>query len=220
MMTCHSNLRVSARRLPALDTVAGASPSRPAGRAGPARRVRLRRHAGAAADGVLAADQLAANAVTATGSPGGRGTPGGRDQVIAVRLARTATSLLVEVWDGDDTPPALARHGPDAEGGRGLVIVDALSTAWGCYHPSRAGGEVDGKVVWCAVALPAETPVPAFGDTQDAHPRRAPAAGHAESADGRPAAGDPVDVFDDGLLQRMISRGTPASPAGRGSGRL
>ncbi|HUZ37941.1 MAG TPA: hypothetical protein VMV17_16590 [Streptosporangiaceae bacterium] len=49
-------------------------------------------------------------------------------------------------------PPVRAEAGPDGESGRGLVLVQALSTRWGYYYPERpprgrARGPV-GKIVW------------------------------------------------------------------------
>jgi hypothetical protein len=38
--------------------------------------------------------------------------------------------------------------GPDAETGRGLLLIEALSTQWGFYVPD--GG--DGKIVWALCA--------------------------------------------------------------------
>jgi len=51
-------------------------------------------------------------------------------------------SVRVEVTDPDDRLPAMADPDPDALGGRGLVIVNGLASAWGA---ERAAG---GKTVW------------------------------------------------------------------------
>lgn len=54
--------------------------------------------------------------------------------------------LLVIVADGDPTPPGDgACSEPQAEGGRGLFLVDALSRKWG-WGPAGAG-----KQVWARV---------------------------------------------------------------------
>jgi anti-sigma regulatory factor (Ser/Thr protein kinase) len=79
----------------------------------------------------LLVSELVTNAVTASRALA-------RDLgVTPVRLLlveRTA-SVLVEVWDGSDELPALAvpPEPLDAEHGRGLLLVDALSQAWGSY---------------------------------------------------------------------------------------
>jgi anti-sigma regulatory factor (Ser/Thr protein kinase) len=67
-----------------------------------------------------------------------------------LRMAASASSLLIEVWDGNGKPPAPAELDDgvpdlDGEGGRGLFLVEALSQAWGWY-PTR---DPLGKVTWC-----------------------------------------------------------------------
>ncbi len=56
-------------------------------------------------------------------------------------------SLVVEVTDGSNTYPRLRRARGDDEGGRGLLLVAQLSTAWGT-RPSEAG-----KIVWAEQSL-------------------------------------------------------------------
>jgi hypothetical protein len=51
--------------------------------------------------------------------------------------------LIIEVWDHSPREPRSAPVGGDAEGGRGLLVVEALSTRWG-YE--RTG--CSAKVVW------------------------------------------------------------------------
>ena len=53
---------------------------------------------------------------------------------------------MVFVWDAGPRPPPRADPGADAENGRGLLLVEALSERWG--HFGHDGG---GKVVWAAV---------------------------------------------------------------------
>jgi anti-sigma regulatory factor (Ser/Thr protein kinase) len=67
-----------------------------------------------------------------------------------LRLTVAPASLLIEVWDGNEQPPAppeLDGDVPelDGEGGRGLFLVAALSQGWGWY-PTR---DPRGKVTWC-----------------------------------------------------------------------
>jgi anti-sigma regulatory factor (Ser/Thr protein kinase) len=47
---------------------------------------------------------------------------------------------VVKVWDGDGTLPVPRSLGPDAVGGRGLMIVGELVTRWGTV-PEVAGGK-------------------------------------------------------------------------------
>lgn len=59
--------------------------------------------------------------------------------------------VLVQVWDGNDQIPRREVAAPDAEHGRGLLLVESLSTEWGAFTPDRSGG----KVVWSVVRLQA-----------------------------------------------------------------
>lgn len=65
---------------------------------------------------------------------------------VVVRVLPTTVGLRVEVADESPVLPRRRTAGLDAEGGRGLGLVDALSVAWG----SRREGA--GKVVWFEVA--------------------------------------------------------------------
>lgn len=68
-------------------------------------------------------------------------------------LSGEVDRVLIAVWDGNEGPvqTAAARDEelPDleAEGGRGLLLVDSLSAEWGVYRLD--GG--NGKVVWSVV---------------------------------------------------------------------
>jgi anti-sigma regulatory factor (Ser/Thr protein kinase) len=68
---------------------------------------------------------------------------------IRLRLSSNGQQALIEVWDADPTPPRPAVFDINnlplayAEGGRGLLLVAALSERWSCYRLSQAG-----KVVW------------------------------------------------------------------------
>ena len=68
---------------------------------------------------------------------------------IVLRTSRTPGEARVEVLDGSAQPPQLGCAAVDAEGGRGLMLVEALSTAWGVR---RAQGR-DGKAVWFTVQV-------------------------------------------------------------------
>jgi anti-sigma regulatory factor (Ser/Thr protein kinase) len=60
--------------------------------------------------------------------------------------------LLIQVWDPCEAKPVLRTPRPEAIGGRGLLLVHALSTDWGTYTPAA----LCGKVVWAIV--PAGSP--------------------------------------------------------------
>ncbi len=53
--------------------------------------------------------------------------------------------LLLAVADASPRPPVRLNLGPDAEGGRGLALVEALSSRWG-WHPASTTGLR--KVIW------------------------------------------------------------------------
>jgi two-component sensor histidine kinase len=57
-------------------------------------------------------------------------------------------SVLLQVWDADHRPPVRRDVGPDAEAGRGLLLIEALSAQWGFYRPDGQ----DGKIVWAVCA--------------------------------------------------------------------
>ena len=56
--------------------------------------------------------------------------------------------VLVQVWDGHHDLPVRREADPEAAGGRGLLLVDSLSVAWGWYRPMGCSG----KVVWAVLA--------------------------------------------------------------------
>jgi hypothetical protein len=56
--------------------------------------------------------------------------------------------VCVLAWDAVAVPPAPRTAGTEEESGRGLMIVDALCAAWGCYP---ASGPLGGKVTWALI---------------------------------------------------------------------
>ena len=54
--------------------------------------------------------------------------------------------VRVEVCDANPTAPEVLESAPDSIGGRGMKLVDALSSSWG-WHPND-----DGKCVWFEIA--------------------------------------------------------------------
>jgi hypothetical protein len=64
-------------------------------------------------------------------------------------LVSDRAQVVIFVWDASPLPPLPGDVGEDAESGRGLLIVQAVSERWGWDSPPGMGG----KVVW-AVAGP------------------------------------------------------------------
>jgi anti-sigma regulatory factor (Ser/Thr protein kinase) len=103
----------------------------------------------------LITSELVTNAIQAVGATRTPAGAAGPDEispsVVVARLRVSARVLRIEIWDNDPRPPVPAL--PDAldEGGRGLMLVAALATAWG-HHPSASG-----KAVWAEVPIHLET---------------------------------------------------------------
>ena len=69
-----------------------------------------------------------------------------------LRLSASRARLLIEVWDGNTQPPQPQelQDGHPASGdesGRGLFLVEMLSTRWNWYPTQRPAG----KVIWCVL---------------------------------------------------------------------
>ncbi len=79
----------------------------------------------------MCVSELAANAVDHT------------DEGFEVALFDGDGTIRVAVTDGEDHRPLLRPLHPEADRGRGMLIVDALATRWGV---DRATGR--GKTVW------------------------------------------------------------------------
>jgi anti-sigma regulatory factor (Ser/Thr protein kinase) len=88
------------------------------------------------ADITLVTSELAANA-TKFGS-----------QDIEISLVAHGDHVEISVTDDNPQPARLQQPGPDAPGGRGLLLVDALAERWGQRHQDN------GKTVWAHLALP------------------------------------------------------------------
>jgi len=83
---------------------------------------------------VLLVSELVTNAMRHGGAP------------IRLVADTTPSGVRVEVYDGNgDAFPAIRDLRPDAPGGRGLRLVDALADRWGTI------GAGDGKCVWFEV---------------------------------------------------------------------
>jgi len=92
----------------------------------------------------LLVSELTTNSVQAVAGHDGQ-------PAIRLRLLSDNARVRIEVWDADPRPPApedLAADGMpglNAESGRGLFLVAALSAQWG-WVPTK---EPAGKVTWC-----------------------------------------------------------------------
>jgi anti-sigma regulatory factor (Ser/Thr protein kinase) len=87
----------------------------------------------------LVVSELVTNAVRASDylCSSGSATP-----VVHLCLASDLHCVLVRVWDGNSLLPIRRDATPDDDSGRGLMIVEYLSSEWGAYR------KADGKVVW------------------------------------------------------------------------
>jgi anti-sigma regulatory factor (Ser/Thr protein kinase) len=89
----------------------------------------------------LLVSELVTNAVRASAGLPGRhlGLP-----VVQLWLGADHEHVLIEVWDADERMPVCQQPDLDAEHGRGLFLVEALSENWGTYRPAG----YPGKIVW------------------------------------------------------------------------
>jgi len=72
--------------------------------------------------------------------------------LVQLRLSGNRACALIEIWDGNTQPPVpreLENDVPEleAEGGRGLFLVETLSERWGWYSTRNP----EGKVTWCEI---------------------------------------------------------------------
>jgi anti-sigma regulatory factor (Ser/Thr protein kinase) len=94
-----------------------------------------------AGDAALIVSELMTNAADASVVLPGR-------PPITLRLLATEKALVIEVWDHSPLDLEPREAGPDAECGRGLTVVAALSERWGCKRTGHRR-----KVVWAELAL-------------------------------------------------------------------
>ncbi|CAM4178247.1 ATP-binding protein [Nocardiopsis rhodophaea] len=105
----------------------------------------------------LIVSELVTNAVEATGlAPSTPVSEISRRHLVRLALSITGNALYIEVWDGQNGRPVRRSVDGDAEHGRGLLLVEALSQRWGTT-PSPRGG----KTVWCVIALDGHLPAEA-----------------------------------------------------------
>ena len=98
---------------------------------------------GLASDALVVASELVANAVRHGSGTGG----GGAASAISLTWQYHADRLICVVTDRSHNPPVLLAPGPDAECGRGLQVVQALTVGWGwtVFSPWE-------KAVWAELA--------------------------------------------------------------------
>jgi CheY-like chemotaxis protein len=87
-------------------------------------------------DAMLVVTELVTNAVTH-----------GRS-AFRLQLSRTTGAFRIEVVDGGEGTPEPQPQDTEAEGGRGIMLVDAMSSSWGVESVPT------GKLVWAEIAIP------------------------------------------------------------------
>ncbi|WP_345634845.1 ATP-binding protein [Streptomyces thinghirensis] len=97
----------------------------------------------------LIASELCANAVR-------HGHVAGRDFHLSLTADPATGTVRIEVTDtrGERLPRLPAAVPEDDDGGRGLLLVEALADRWGCSHRAEGG---PGKTVWAECAAPGLT---------------------------------------------------------------
>lgn len=105
-------------------------------------------------DATLIVSELVTNAVKATGNMDEH--PKWSElldlKLIKVRLVGLEASIIFEVWDTSREEPVLTEAGLDDENGRGMLLVESMSSRWGSYPQPR------GKVVWAELPVFERTP--------------------------------------------------------------
>ncbi|MFN8052053.1 MAG: SpoIIE family protein phosphatase [Acidimicrobiales bacterium] len=84
----------------------------------------------------LAVSELATNAVIHAGTE------------FRVTISRSGPTVRVDVVDRSDRLPTRRDRGPEATGGRGIGIVEQLSTRWGVTPGMPGAPDAPGKAVW------------------------------------------------------------------------
>lgn len=71
-------------------------------------------------------------------------------------LRSDKSRVLILVWDANPRPPVRIEATEDAESGRGLLLVEAISDRWNWYRPDGW----DGKIVWAEVSSESPNELP------------------------------------------------------------
>ena len=95
--------------------------------------------------------EFVANAMCHAGQDPAHGeerVPASGDTRIGLRLFRRAGEVMCAVLDPSDAAPVLKAPAQDAECGRGLQLVDALSDVWG-WSPMVGRGKAVWAILFC-----------------------------------------------------------------------
>jgi anti-sigma regulatory factor (Ser/Thr protein kinase) len=97
----------------------------------------------------LVVSEIVTNAIRASAGYGvtGQATEGVLP-VVRLWLSIEENGVLVLVWDASSSRPEQRAPQPDADSGRGLLLVGMLSEAWGSFEIASQPG----KVVWARCA--------------------------------------------------------------------
>lgn len=98
-------------------------------------------------DAELVVSELATNGVQASRAM--------THAAIRLWLASDRAQVVVCVWDASRQPPVRMDAAEDAEHGRGLLLVEAVSAQWGWFPAEPGSPWTDGhhgKVVWAVVS--------------------------------------------------------------------
>lgn len=85
--------------------------------------------------------------------------------IVGISLELLPDGLRFDVYDGSEESPKIRPDGDEMqeelrESGRGMLLVDLLSTEWGCDRTAR------GKRVWALASVSATGSRQAFGSTR------------------------------------------------------
>jgi anti-sigma regulatory factor (Ser/Thr protein kinase) len=90
----------------------------------------------------LLASEIATNAVCFAPPPARAGYP----PYITLGCWYVPGLVVIEVSDENEKPPEMQVPGEESEGGRGLLLIEALSREWSYYYPRRGW-----KTVYCVI---------------------------------------------------------------------
>jgi anti-sigma regulatory factor (Ser/Thr protein kinase) len=143
----------------------------------------------------LITSELVTNAVLATGTADPNPTYAmlANVSVLVLRLSVVGSCLRIEVWDNSPKLPERQVRSEDSEGGRGLLLVEALSFRHGAI-PAPDG---IGKVVWADLALDGTSPTDRKSKPLSPLPQREARSRSASARSYGPAA-------DPALLERVL----------------
>jgi hypothetical protein len=103
-------------------------------------------------DAEVIVGEFVANALRHTaGRPANADAPAAArsDSRIGLRLFRRSGEVMCAVLDPSDSAPVLKAPACEAECGRGLQLVDALSDVWG-WSPVAGRGKAVWAILFCA----------------------------------------------------------------------